>query len=75
MAAYEAPFPEERYKAGARQFPLLVPTRPDDPAADANRAAWDVRSVRDNISVARNDVVVAITAWRTAEAHGTAHSR
>jgi len=41
-AAYDAPFPDESYKEGARQFPLLVPTRPDDPAADANRRAWDV---------------------------------
>jgi haloalkane dehalogenase len=40
VAAYEAPFPEERFKAGARKFPLLVPTRPDDPAHDANVAAW-----------------------------------
>jgi len=40
VAAYDAPFPEERYKAGALQFPLLVPTRPDDPASAANRAAW-----------------------------------
>jgi haloalkane dehalogenase len=40
IAAYDAPFPDESYKAGARKFPLLVPTRPDDPAADANRAAW-----------------------------------
>jgi haloalkane dehalogenase len=42
IAAYEAPFPDERYKAGARQFPLLVPTTPDDPASAANRAAWEV---------------------------------
>jgi haloalkane dehalogenase len=42
VAAYDAPFPEERFKAGARQFPLLVPTSPDDPAAPANRAAWTV---------------------------------
>lgn len=42
IAAYDAPFPDERYKAGARQFPLLVPTRPDDPAAPANRAAWEI---------------------------------
>jgi len=41
-AAYDAPYPDERYLAGARQFPLLVPTRPDDPASDANRAAWRV---------------------------------
>ena len=42
IAAYDAPFPDDAYKAGARQFPLLVPTRPDDPASDANRRAWDV---------------------------------
>jgi haloalkane dehalogenase len=41
IAAYDAPFPDDRYKAGARAFPLLVPTRPDDPAAAANRAAWE----------------------------------
>lgn len=41
MAAYDAPFPDESFKAGARQFPLLVPTSPDDPAAPANRAAWE----------------------------------
>ena len=42
VAAYDAPFPDERFKAGARQFPMLVPTSPDDPAAPANRAAWAV---------------------------------
>jgi haloalkane dehalogenase len=40
VAAYDAPFPDDSYKEGARQFPLLVPTSPDDPAAAANRAAW-----------------------------------
>jgi haloalkane dehalogenase len=39
-AAYEAPFPDETFKAGARAFPMLVPSRPDDPAHDANVAAW-----------------------------------
>ncbi len=42
IAAYDAPFPDETYKEGARQFPLLVPISPDDPAAEANRAAWAV---------------------------------
>lgn len=42
IAAYDAPFPDDRYKAGARQFPLLVPNSPDDPAAPANRKAWEV---------------------------------
>jgi haloalkane dehalogenase len=40
--AYRAPFPDESYKAGARQFPLLVPDSPDDPAAEDNRRAWQV---------------------------------
>ena len=41
VAAYDAPFPDDRFQQGARQFPLLVPTRPDDPASAANRAAWE----------------------------------
>jgi haloalkane dehalogenase len=42
VAAYDAPFPDDRYLAGARQFPLLVPTSADDPAAAPNRRAWEV---------------------------------
>jgi haloalkane dehalogenase len=41
-AAYDAPFPGESFKAGPRAMPGLVPTAPDDPAAEANRAAWEV---------------------------------
>lgn len=41
-AAYDAPFPDDSYKAGARMFPMLVPASPDDPAAPANRKAWEV---------------------------------
>ena len=44
IAAYDAPYPDESYKEGARQFPTLVPVTPDNPAADANRAAWGVLS-------------------------------
>jgi haloalkane dehalogenase len=40
QAAYDAPFPDESFKAGARAFPLLVPSSPDDPAHDDNVAAW-----------------------------------
>lgn len=42
VAAYDAPFPGRAYKAGARAFPRLVPATPNDPASDANRAAWKV---------------------------------
>lgn len=42
LAAYNAPFPDESFKAGARQFPALVPVTPDDPAAQPNRDAWGV---------------------------------
>jgi haloalkane dehalogenase len=41
VAAYDAPFPARKFKAGARMFPALVPIRPDDPASEANRRAWD----------------------------------
>jgi haloalkane dehalogenase len=39
-AGYDAPFPDESYKAAARAMPGLVPTSPDNPATEANRAAW-----------------------------------
>jgi haloalkane dehalogenase len=42
IAAYDAPYPDESFKAGARQFPTLVPASPDNPASASNRAAWEV---------------------------------
>lgn len=39
-AAYDAPFPDDSFKAGARVFPTLVPITPDDPSAQANIKAW-----------------------------------
>jgi haloalkane dehalogenase len=41
-AAYDAPFPDESYKAGPRTMPGLVPVSLEDPAAPANLAAWAV---------------------------------
>ncbi len=41
LAGYNAPFPNEAYKAGARIFPKLVPISADDPATIPNRAAWE----------------------------------
>src|SRR5215471_17365901 len=42
VAAYNAPFPDKSYLAGARQFPTLVPVTADDPATIPNRKAWEV---------------------------------
>lgn len=42
VAAYDAPYPDESYKEGARQFPVLVPDSPDNPSSPANREAWGV---------------------------------
>jgi haloalkane dehalogenase len=39
LRAYDAPYPTDEYKAGARVFPALIPVRPDDPSADAVRAS------------------------------------
>jgi len=42
IAAYDAPFPDDTYKAGARIWPSFVVTSPDDPEAQPNRDAWRV---------------------------------
>jgi len=44
MAAYESPFPDVTYKAGAMVFPLLVPITPDDPGSAGMRRAREVLS-------------------------------
>jgi haloalkane dehalogenase len=37
IAAYDAPYPSAASKAGARAFPLLIPTAPDQPGAEAGQ--------------------------------------
>lgn len=40
VAAYDAPYPDETYQAGARQFPLLVPVTTEHASVTENKAAW-----------------------------------
>ncbi|MDQ1360792.1 MAG: haloalkane dehalogenase [Acidimicrobiaceae bacterium] len=42
VAAYEAPFPDASFKAGARSFPGLIPQSADNPATPDNQRAWEV---------------------------------
>jgi len=42
IAAYDAPYPDESYKAGARIFPTLVPVTPEHASVAENKAAWAV---------------------------------
>ncbi len=44
VAGYNAPFPDDAYRAGPRVMPSLVPTSPDDPSSEPNQAAWEVLS-------------------------------
>jgi haloalkane dehalogenase len=44
VAAYEAPFPDPDFKAGAVELPLSLPTRPDDPVAGEMRKTRDALS-------------------------------
>lgn len=44
LAAYDSPFPDVGYKAGAMAFPLLVPLHPDDPGAAEMKKARGVFS-------------------------------
>jgi haloalkane dehalogenase len=41
LKAYEAPFPDDSFKAGPRIMPSLVPTTKDDPEHEANKKAWE----------------------------------
>jgi haloalkane dehalogenase len=40
--AYNAPYPDESYKAGARMFPTLVPVTPQHASVAENKKAWEV---------------------------------
>lgn len=42
IAAYDAPYPDETYKAAARVFPTFVPITPGHPSVAENKAAWKV---------------------------------
>lgn len=44
LEAYNAPFPSDEYKAGARVFPALVPTSEKDAESKNNQKAWQVLS-------------------------------
>lgn len=44
VAAYDAPFPDDSFKAGARMWPLLIPVEPGDPAEPEMRAAREILS-------------------------------
>lgn len=39
-AAYDAPFPDASYQAGALEFPLLIPLQPDNPGVPICQATW-----------------------------------
>jgi len=41
IKAYDAPFPDDTYKAGVRIMPSLVPTTKEDPEHEANKKAWE----------------------------------
>jgi haloalkane dehalogenase len=40
--AYDAPFPDKRFKAGPLMMPQIVPISPKDPAKEDNKRAWQV---------------------------------
>ena len=41
LTAYDAPFPDERYKGGMRQFPILIPVTRNDSGAEINQRTWN----------------------------------
>ncbi len=60
--AFNAPFPDESYVAGARRFPSLIPLLEDEPEVAENRAAWEMLAEFDKpflLAFADNDPVTA----------------
>jgi haloalkane dehalogenase len=65
VAAYDAPFPDESFKAGPRQFPAIIPTSPDDPGALRNREVWKVlERFEKPFLTAFSDRDLTTTAWK-----------
>jgi len=62
-AAYDAPFPDARFKAGVRRFPAIVPVRPEmDGAATSRRAAafWRKWTGQTFMAVGTQDPVLGL---------------
>ena len=57
-AAYDAPFPSEASKAGARAFPAILPLEPSDPGAEAGRRT---------LAALREDARPALVLWADAD--------
>lgn len=72
VAAYDAPFPDRRYKAGVRTFPNLVPDRDDAPGAAISREAldfWQRRWTGDSfMAIGMQDPVLGPPAMRSLRA-------
>jgi haloalkane dehalogenase len=75
VAAYDAPYPNSASKAGARAFPLMLPTSPDAPGAAAGQAVLDAlkRDTRPKLVLwADSDPILSLdTGQRFASALGT----
>ncbi len=82
--AYDAPFTVPGSKAGARVFPRLVPLTPRNPAAPANRAAWErlgrwekpfltVFSDKDPITRGIDRILQRHVPGAAGQRHGTVH--
>jgi haloalkane dehalogenase len=75
IAAYEAPFPNVASKAGARAFPLMLPTTPDAPGAEAGQRVLEAlgSDKRPKLVLwADSDPIIPVeTGRRFAEALGT----
>jgi len=66
-AAYDAPFPTPESKAGARAFPLILPTSPDDPGAEAGERTADAIAAHERPGLclwADSDPVIPLEAGR-----------
>ena len=82
VAAYEAPFPDARFKAGMLEITCCIPVAEDDPGLEENRAAWRIlEHFEKPFLTAFSDSDPSTIAWETVfqrrvpGANGQAHRR
>jgi haloalkane dehalogenase len=66
LAAYDAPFPDARYKQGVLNWPSLIPLAEDSPGILQNRVAWEVLEKSDiPLLTAFSDGDPSTAGWET----------
>jgi haloalkane dehalogenase len=69
LRGLDAPYPDERYKAGPRRFPMLIPATPFNPAHGINTTVWRKLASWDKPTMTMVSTAIAARGFKPAEFH------